>query len=365
VPLREVERFAVSYLQVLGEDGLADAKLDPRLSNEELIELYEGMFLAREVDQRMLKLQRQGRLGTCPLCTGQEAAVCSVALAMTEEDYFVGYYRELGARLMLGESLPRHFRYWNGEEEGAWQPHKRRTLPVTAIIGAQVPHAVGVAYALKHRGESDSAVVCFFGDGATSQGDVHEAMNFAGVWQVPIVFICLNNQWAISHPASRQTASTTFAQKAIAYGFEGLQVDGNDALAMVLASRKALERARSGGGPTLIEAVTYRLMMHTTADDPKRYRDDEEVDQWWRRDPLPRLRRYLERRQIWDANRQRDMEQRVGARIDRDVVTFEKDSRAERKPDAPFDHVFAQGSNELARQRRSFLDAITEERKHG
>lgn len=360
MPLREVERFAVSHLQVLCEDGEVDAKLDPKLSTDELFALYEGMVLAREVDQRMLKLQRQGRLGTCPLCTGQEAAVCGVASAMRESDYFVGYYRELGARLMRGEALVQHFRYWHGQEEGNVQPQKRRTLPVTAIVGAQVPHAVGVAYALKYRREQEAAVVCFFGDGATSQGDVHEAMNFAGVWNVPIVFVCLNNQWAISQHVTQQTASATIAQKAIAYGFEGIQVDGNDALGVVLAARKALERARTGGGPTLIEAITYRLMMHTTADDPKRYRDDGEVESWWQKDPIPRLRRYLERRKLWDEPRERELQERVLARIDEAVGLFEKATATELKPDGPFDHVYDVPGPELDRQRQRFLLDVSE-----
>lgn len=356
MPLKEVAKFSVSLLQVLDEHGQLDEKLDPRLSAADAVRLYEAMAIGREVDQRLVRLQRQGRMGTCPTCTGHEAAVCAPALAMTDRDWLVGYYREIGARLMRGDSLAQSFRYWHGYEEGNLQPQPGRTLPVTAIVGAQVPHAVGIAYAMKYRREADSAVVTFFGDGATSQGDVHEAMNFAAVWQVPVVFICLNNQWAISHPREQQTRSETIAQKAIAYGFEGLQVDGNDALGMYLATDRALRRAREGGGPTLIEALTYRLLMHTTADDPRRYRDDAEVERWWKRDPLPRMRRYLESRGLWGESQQQALQERMRQQIDLGVA--EAEGREGLRPDLLFDHVYGTPDPEIEAQRRAFLAAL-------
>jgi pyruvate dehydrogenase E1 component alpha subunit len=243
----------------------------------------------------------------------------------------------------------------NGYEEGSVMSAPGRTLPVSIIVGAQTLHAVGLAYAMQYRGE-DAAVVTFFGDGATSEGDFHEAMNFAGVWQAPVVFVCQNNQWAISVPRQKQTRSTTLAQKAIAYGFEGIQVDGNDPLAMYKATHDALAKARSGGGPTLIEAVTYRLVMHTTADDPTKYRSDEEVAPWMERDPLKRMRAHLTDSGLWDDDQQAALEAELDERIEQAVQRFE--ARDDFKLDAPFDHVFGQPHPEIEAQRAEFLELV-------
>ena len=353
MPLEQIADFSVSYLQVLDENGKLDERLDPKLSDSQLVELYEAMVRGREIDQRMLKMQRQGRMGTIPPCCGQEATACGVALALTEQDWLVGYYREIGARLMRGTSMVSYMQLWNGWEEGNVQQVPGRNLPVAAIIGSHTLHAVGIAYATQYREEKDTAVVTLFGEGATSEGDVHEAFNFAGVWQSPVVFVCQNNQWAISLPRDKQTRSKTIAQKAIAYGFEGIQVDGNDALAVYRATKAALERARSGGGPTLIEALTYRLMMHTTADDPKRYRSDNEVEQWWKRDPIPRLRGYMDKRGVWGARQEEALVKRVKAEVDDAVREFE--AKTGLKLDAPFDHVFANPHPSIEAQRRAFL----------
>lgn len=360
MPLREIETFSVSFLQVLDEEGNVDAALEPDLGEKDLVRLYRAMLMAREADQRMLKLQRQGRIGTFGPCTGQEASACGPTFAMTARDWFVGAFRELGGRLMRGDSLCNTLLFHNGYEEGASLSRELRTLPISIIVGAQALHAVGIGYAMKYRGENDSAVVVFFGDGATSEGDVHEAMNFAAVWQAPVVFVCQNNQWAISIPRSNQTRSATLAQKAIAYGMPGIQVDGNDALAMYRATKEALDRAHEGGGPTFIEAVTYRMMMHTTADDPTRYRTDEEVDKWKERDPLTRFRIYLEKKGIWNADRQQGLEAEIKDEIDATVNDFE--SRKEFKPDAPFDHVFDERHPEIERQRAEFLDELGKEK---
>ena len=361
MPLKEIGTFSISYLQVLSEAGQADPKLDPKLDAEQLRELYEWMVLAREADQRMLKLQRQGRMGTFPLCTGQEAAACASAFAMAEQDWFVGSYREIGGRLVRGQSLVQYYKYWNGYEEGNCQEPKLPMLPVQAVIAAQLLHAVGVAYALKLRGEQ-ACVVAYCGDGATSQGDFHEALNFAAVWNVPVVFICINNQWAISQPREGQTRAQTIAQKAIAYGFEGIQVDGNDALAVYRATDAALERARSGGGPTLIEAMTYRLLMHTTADDPRRYRSEIDVQGWWERDPIPRLRTYLELRGTWDEAREAALLERVKTKVEESVRVFESDTLF--KADAPFDHIYGTADPEIERQRAAFLSRLSREQEH-
>jgi pyruvate dehydrogenase E1 component alpha subunit len=314
------------------------------------------MTYAREGDQRMLKLQRQGRIGTFGPCTGQEASVCGPAFAMNADDWFVGSFRELGGRLARGESLINTFVFHNGLEEGNVQaPGVTRLLPVSIIVAAQTLHAVGIAYAMKLRGES-AAVVTFLGDGGTSEGDFHEALNFASVWQVPVVFICQNNQWAISVPRGRQTHSRTIAQKAVAYDMPGVQVDGNDVLAMYASVKEALDRARAGGGPTLIEAVTYRLMMHTTADDPTKYREDAEVQTWWQRDPLTRFRKYLEAKGLWNDDRQALLEEEIRKEIDAAVKEFE--ARKPVRPDAPFDHVFGTRHAVIEQQRAEFLAEV-------
>jgi pyruvate dehydrogenase E1 component alpha subunit len=359
MPLKEIEKFSVSYLQILDEKGNVDKELEPKLSADDLIRLYRGMILGREIDQRMLKLQRQGRIGTFGPCTGQEAAHVAPAFAMTDKDWFVGAFREVGGRLMRGEPTLNSLLFHNGYEEGNRVPDGKRILPISIIVGAQTLHAVGIAYAMQYRGEKDSAVVTFFGDGATSQGDVHEAMNFAGVWKAPVVFICQNNQWAISIPRSKQTHSKTLAQKAIAYGIPGIQVDGNDALAMYRATKDALDRAHAGEGPTFIEAVTYRMMMHTTADDPTKYRSDAEVEEWRTRDPLLRFRIYLEKKGIWDDAKQKKLDEEIKNEVDATVKEFE--AMKDFKPDAPFDFVFGTRHDEIEEQRQAFLEELRKE----
>ena len=354
MPVKEIAQFSVSYLEILDEQGNVDKALEPELSDEDLIRLYRAMFLAREGDQRMLKLQRQGRIGTFGPCTGHEAVSCGVVLAMTEKDWFVGAFRELGGRLMRGEPLTNGLLFHNGYEEGSVQPEPGRTLPISIIVGSQPLHAVGIAYAMKYRKEKDSAVVTFFGDGASSQGDVHEAMNFASVWQLPVVFVCQNNQWAISIPRKMQSHSKTLAQRAIAYDMPGIQVDGNDALAVYKAAKEALDRARAGEGPSLIEAVTYRLIMHTTADDPTKYRNEAEEKEWWKREPLPRFRRYLEGKGIWDEEKQKALEEDIKKEVDAAVKDFE--SMTDFKPDVSFDHVFGTKHEEIEAQRAAFLE---------
>jgi pyruvate dehydrogenase E1 component alpha subunit len=279
---------------------------------------------------------------------------------MQDDDWFVGAFRELGGRLLRGEPLTNILHYYNGWEEGNVQPDgvADRMTPLAVVVGSQVPHAAGIGYALKQRGER-AAAVCFMGDGATSQGDFHEGLNFAAVWQAPVVFISQNNQWAISIPREQQTRSETIAQKGIAYGMPCLQVDGNDALACYAAVKEALERAYRGEGPTFIEAVTYRLMMHTTADDPTKYRTREQEEVWWQKEPLIRFRKYLEHKGIWDADKEDGLRGELRAEVDAAVKEFEA-----AKPwasDRPFDHVFAEPHPSIEKQRRAYLAALEEE----
>jgi len=357
MPQHELQSFSVSYLQVLDEAGHVDARLEPDLSREELVSLHRAMTFARAADERMLKLQRQGRLGTFGPCTGQEAATCGATFAMGPNDWFVGAFRELGGRLMRGQPLSSYYRMHNGWEEGNVFPQGRpRVLPYSVIVGGQLPHAVGIAYQVKYRKEKETAVLCFFGDGATSQGDFHEALNFASVWQVPVVFVCQNNGWAISCPRSEQTRSRTIAQKAIAYDMPGVQVDGNDPLAVYRATREALARAYSGGGPTLIEAVTYRMLMHTTSDDPTRYRPDAQTEAWRAKDPLVRFEGYLRGRHVWDDEQQAALQSEVRALVDAAVQEFET-AEAE-APDALFEHVYGTRHALIDEQRAAFLAAL-------
>jgi 2-oxoisovalerate dehydrogenase E1 component len=285
-------------LQVIDQGGRLvgdDPGLDPDLYQR----MYRDMVLSRELDRRMLALQRQGRIGTYAMLEGQEAVQIGSALALDPGDYVFPSYREHGVQVARGLPIDVLLAYWKGLPNARWDMEKYRTAIVTVPIASQLPHAVGYSYVTKLRGE-DTVTAVYFGDGATSEVDFHSGMNFAGVWKTPTVFICANNLYAISVPYERQTASETIAQKAAAYGFEGVRVDGMDVVAMYLATIGAAERARTGGGPTLIEAMTYRYGPHATADDPTLYRSREEEDTWRQRDPIDRLRRFLEERGEWD-----------------------------------------------------------------
>ncbi len=362
MPVKTVGKFDVKYMQILTEKGTVDEKLLPDLSASQLTDLYKWMYLAREADERMLKLQRQGRLGTLPVNKGQEAAVCGATMAMTDKDWMVGAYRELGARLMRGSRLTGEMLYYNGYEEGIQMPEGSRTLPVSIVLASQIPHAVGLAYAARMKGEKDVAALSFFGDGASSEGDFHEALNFASVWQAPVVFFTQNNQWAISTPREKQTRAKTLAQRAIAYDIPGIQVDGNDVLAVYKATKEALDRAKAGDGPTLIEALTYRMGVHTTADDPKRYRKDEEVTEWEKKDPLVRFRTWLEAEKHWTDRKQKSLEDDVKKQIDEAVKEFE--AFEDKTPDSPFDYVFGDPDDDLKEQREIFLENLKKDREN-
>jgi pyruvate dehydrogenase E1 component alpha subunit len=272
-------------------------------------------------------------------------------------------FRELGGRLVRGEKSYMPFLFHNGYEEGNANDKNKRLLPINIIVGSQTLHAVGLAYAMKYRGEKDSAVVTFLGDGGTSQGDFYEAMNFAGVWEVPVVFIIQNNGWAISMPRALQTKAQTLAQKAISAGLPTIQIEGNDALGVFKAVKDALDKAHSGGGASVIEAITYRLMMHTTSDDPTRYRKDDEVQEMWKKEPLIRFRLYLEKKGIWDAKAQEKLNGEIKAEVEKAVSDFEamKDFR----PEANFDYVFGTKHAIIEEQRAEFLGNLRKEMNNG
>jgi pyruvate dehydrogenase E1 component alpha subunit len=338
MPRKVLESFNVSYLQVVDAEGHLDRDLEPDIPPDSLRLLYRTMVLARQLDLRMLALQRQGRIGTFAPLMGQEAAQVGSAFALEPSDWMVPGFREAAAYIVRGLPLKSILLYYMGREEGNHIPDGQRDLPVNIPVASQLPHAVGIALAARVR-HDPCATLTYFGDGATSEGDFHEACNFAGVFQLPIVFVCENNQYAISHPRTRQTRARTLAQKAIAYGFDGLQVDGNDLLAVYVATRDALARAKAGKGPTLIECVTYRLGLHTTADDPGRYRSKAEEGEWQKKDPIPRFRDYLKRKELWDETWQADIDKEIEAELRRAV----EEAEAERDfdPGDMFDYVFA------------------------
>ena len=283
---------------ILAPDGSWNETLRPALDDQQVRQIYRQMWLLRTYDRKAVSLQRQGRFGTYAQMEGQEACMVASTLPLQPQDWMVASYRETGAMWMHGVPLTLLSLYWMGNELGSQMPEGVRVLPVSIPVGTHPLHAVGLAYAGTYR-QDDSIAVTYFGDGATSEGDVHEAMNMAGVFQLPCIFVCQNNQYAISLPRHRQTASPTIAQKALAYGFPGILVDGNDIFAVYAVMQEAVERARRGHGASLIEAYTYRMGAHTTADDPTKYRDDAELQEWRGRDPLLRVQRYLQQRGQW------------------------------------------------------------------
>jgi len=285
--------------------------------------LYRAMVFVRVYDRKGAALQKQGRLATYAPFEGQEAAQVGSAAALDPDDWLVPTYRDGAAMWMQGYPLELLFAGRTGDERGGSPPDHIPVLPPSITVGGHMVHAVGLAWAARLMGERRVALT-YFGDGATSEGDFHESMNFAAVFDVPCVFVCQNNGWAISLPRSAQTKSETIAQKSIAYGMQGIQVDGNDVLAVYQATKEAVLRARGGEGPTLIEAVTYRLGPHTTSDDPSRYRDQAEAREWQKRDPLERVRVFLSERDAWTPEWQQRIEDESTIEVERAVELAEQ-----------------------------------------
>lgn len=349
MPEEILATFEVRRLCVLNENGETDRALMPELTDAGIWRMYELMVLARSFDERAVALQREGRLGTYPPIRGQEAAQVGSAFALSGTDWVFPSFREMGVHLTLGYPIPQLLQYWSGDERAQKVPPHLNIFPFCVAVASQIPQAVGAALAARYRGDP-AAVAVYFGDGATSKGDFHEAMNMAGVYALPVVFLCQNNQWAISVPLKGQTASASLAQKAIAYGFEGVQVDGNDVFAVYRATQQALAKARSGAGPTLIECLTYRMADHTTADDAGRYRSSEEVALWSGRDPILRLERFLAARGAWSEEQGGAVKSRATGIIDQAVGEME----ALPGPDKTelFDGTLATLTPRQARQRK-------------
>lgn len=346
-------------LQILDAGGALRDDLRPALPDDEVKRLYGRLVAMREADAMALKLQREGRMGTYAPVLGQEACQAAGAV-LGPDDWLVPSYRETGAMWLRGVPLTTIYRYWMGDEWGSSFPEGVNVLPVAIPVGSQPLHAVGLAWALKLQGRRAAVLTCF-GDGASSEGEVHEAMNFAGVFGLPVVFFCQNNQFAISVPRSRQTAAPTIAQRAQGYGFPGLQVDGNDLFAVWGAVAEALEDGRQGRGPRLVEALTYRLGPHTTADDPTKYRSDDEVEARAAEDPLRRLQAYLGGRGLLSSAEEEALAEAARREVAEAVAAAEAAIRP--RPEEMFDFTYEALPAHLARQRTECLEFLSRRRE--
>jgi pyruvate dehydrogenase E1 component alpha subunit len=352
---------SAEIISALRPDGTLDPAQNPGLSEQEVEYLYRQMVTTRQMDERLVQLQRQGRIGFHVGSLGEEASILGSAFAMAKQDFLFPCYREFGAALMRGLPLQKFidnmFGNANDTVLGRQMPNHTTCREVgwcsiSSPVGTQITQAVGFAWAAKIQKQNASALV-YFGDGATSSSDFHSGLNFAGVFKVPCVLLCRNNGWAISVPVERQTASKTFAEKAAAYGIAGVRVDGNDIFAVVNVTRQARARGERGEGPTLIEAITYRMGGHSTSDDPKAYRGADELEQWAARDPIERVRDYLTKQGAWDDERERALVAEIDARFKEAV------SIAERTPSPPlesmFEDVYAVTPWHLVEQRQQLL----------
>jgi pyruvate dehydrogenase E1 component alpha subunit len=357
----------IYYLSILDENNKLDSELEPDIPKEIHLKMLRAALLGRRFDERMLNLQRQGRIGTFPPIKGQEASQIGAVALLRDSDWLVPSFRETAAEIMRGRSMESVLLYYSGYNEGNIISNNQHDLPMSVPVASQILHAVGLGMAAKYR-KTDEVVMTFFGDGATSEGDFHEAMNCAAVYQSPVIFICQNNQWAISVPLAKQTHSKTLAQKAIAYGMPGIQVDGNDFLAVYAATSEAVDRARSGGGPTLIECVTYRIMMHTTADDPKKYRSEEEVELWKQKDPLLRYQKYLHEKKYLSESELDALEEQIKLDIQDAIDRVELRMKELGDPLEMFDHLYAELPPHLQAQKAELarnLRTVTEEEPNG
>jgi len=331
--------FHIDHLQLLSPAGEASESAGPIAEDAQLLRrLYRAMNRTRVFDAKAVALQRTGKLGTFASALGQEAIGVGVAAAMAPHDLLAPSYRDHGAQFLRGVSITEILLYWGGDARGSDFKAARADFPICVPVGTQVAHAVGAAYAFKLRKEP-RVVATFVGDGGSNNGGFYEALNMAGVWRAPLVVVINNNGWAISTPRTIGTAAESLAQKAIAAGVLGRQVDGNDVLAVHVAAREAIEKARDGGGPTVIEAISYRLGDHTTADDATRYRDPEDLKAAWAREPISRLRAYLAAKGLWDREQETALLKQCGEEVEAEVARYL--STPAPKSDAMFEHLYA------------------------
>ena len=348
-------QFEVNHTRYLDAAGKLAQALPKDLDEATLMALYRALVRTRTFDAKAVALQRTDRLGTYASSIGQEAVSVGAASAMRPDDVFVPSFREHGGQLWRGATPTELFLYWGGDERGNYFAKAPNDFPNCIPVGSHAPHAAGVALALKLRKEPRAAV-CVFGDGATSKGDVYEAMNFAGVWKLPVVFVISNNRWAISVPLKQQSAAQTLAQKAVAAGIPGEQVDGNDVIAVRAVVGAALERARKGEGAHVVEALTYRLGDHTTADDASRYRKDADVTPHWREEPIKRLHLYLTTAGFWTKNDDDDLLKQVNAEIDAAAEAYL--AAPPQDPSVMFDYTYATLPPDLQAQKQAALKEL-------
>lgn len=359
IVIEKFEPLRNDILQVIDEKGQVQSEYEPNLSQIELKKIYSLMVTARAADIKAIKLQRQGRMGTYAPNQGQEGCQVGAGMAVQKNDWVFPHFRDLGLYLTLGFPLKNSYLYWMGHELGNIPPKGLNIFPMAVPVASHIPHAVGAGMAAnikKHK----IAVLCCFSDGATSGGDFHEALNFAGVFKTPNVFLCYNNQYAISLPRKNQTAARTLAQKANAYGFSGVMVDGNDPLAVYVATKEALDKARQGKGPTLIEAITYRMGDHTTSDDASRYRSKKEVEEWRKKDPIQRFRIYLKNKGIWDPDYEKSVQDQATSFIAKST------EEAEQTPRASIENIFQYTYKDMPphlKKQRDELELFTQEKK--
>ncbi len=333
-----VANFSIHYFRYLNPEGVPEQDVpDFAKQKEPLLAIYRNMLLSRLFDKKAIALQRTGKIGTYPSILGQEAIGTGIGAAMAKEDIYCPYYREHGALFWRGVKMEELLQYWGGDERGSNWADNRHDFPCCVPIASQTLQAAGAATAIKIR-QQKRAVVTTVGDGGTSRGDFYEAMNIAGVWNLPVVFVINNNQWAISVPRSKQTKSQTLAQKAIAAGIEGYQIDGNDVLAVKDSVARAAQKAREGNGPTVIEALSYRMGDHTTADDAKRYRPEHELEENAKYDPLLRLKNYLITQQFWDEAQDKNLTDLLTQEVAKAADIFL--NIAPPPPEAMFDWVY-------------------------
>ena len=350
--IKKVYEASINYLQIMDENGNVDMQLFPQgIDDNKIIEMYRFMALARAMDAKVLSLQRQGRAVTYGPLLGEEATQIGSAYAMREGDFFVPTFRQHGVYIVRGLPLDKFFIFAKGYEDGVSKSEDVGGTPEIVPVSTQLPHAAGIAYAKKYRKE-DSAVITYVGDGGTSEGDFYEAINFAGLFKVPMVLIIENNQWAISVPRKKQTAAETLAQKALAGGVPCMQVDGNDVLAVYKATKDAIDNSKAG--PTVIECITYRMSLHTTADDPTKYRPDSEVEAWKPKDPMLRVRKYLEKKGLWDDQKEQQMNADNSRTID---AAVEKAEQFKMDPNSMFNNVYSLMPDVLKEERDEALAA--------
>lgn len=340
--------FNIKYYQFLSPKGeiinLNNAESNPKKipslinNSSHLEELYKAMVLARIFDNKAVALQRTGRMGTYPSILGQEAVSIAMADSLTDDDVYVPYYRDVSGMLLRGVKMEEIMLYWGGDERGSDYQNQKKDFPICVPIATQCLHAAGVATAFKYRKQKNVCITAI-GDGGTSKGDFYEAMNLAGTWKLPVVFVVNNNQWAISVPRNKQTATKTIAQKGIAAGINSVQVDGNDIIAMQHIVNKAVQDARANKGPTLIEAISYRLGDHTTADDASRYRKQQEVDDAKQKDPITRLHKYMCNNNLWNSDKEEKLQNQCSLQVNKAVENYlnTKPQPAE----SMFDHLYA------------------------